>query len=1432
MNCTTLILSLPGKALRRFCLLCLLAAVSGSGFCFFGPVQAQEGTGYEYVDLIVTYEYDSEEVAYRVRNIGTAKATGVTVSFLLEDLQTNTFSSSSSITTTEEGTNQRFTWEVGTISPGETSIELKFSTVNHSAHTTWNRIGVTTATASSIQHEPDFLLANNITKVYSYPTSSTGSAKHMKDGLLALLLSVDNLRPDAGGNVIFGLTASRSGAGYAGDIINLIGEIEIKVELSDGLKFKADWTPTAADKFEIAESRQSATWTPEEVDVHSLTTIPHSREVSIQVQLTSDNLDDIPRKERCITASVEDSKPPPNPDYALGSLKQCLGDDPTVLFNQEKADLFTIYPCAGVSPIAYPCRDEDGTSGLDNGLEIVASASFEKYLQTIRSSGIGRFDQGSRIADYGVRLRPESVVVQVKDPEGRVVVSGSSSWQTGLSWQTAGGSGSATGFTAHENLDLAHSAGTWTNAKDRVTATGPELTENPGNFSAKPGTLSIRTVHCPSTTICYNELANADNAGFSTAYPFGDASGSYSTDVFYELSTLGTYLTKRSFKGTHSSTEYTAHASFTIHVGPIAELEVRDGGASPHAPADRNALTVFALNNGPDRSLGARVTGLPKGAEVLHISQGSYDRIAGEWNTGEMEDSHLLRARGFPGHATLVLSASAGNSHKVAIENSVNYKVCIDSDGADVDAASEPACTATTGNTWHTTPVYDYDDGNNTATITAARGTGGVGPGIPANPRAQTGATGVMWDKVGLLYGLPVERYEVQWLGSDWTTLDRWVADSQYVDAAPSGRRDYRVRAVNMAGAKGPWSRSTAEAQAGNAGPPVNLRTQADGNNAIDVSWGAPEDVGGSAITSYTVQWSLDGTAEGSWSNAGSTADQTFKHRGLQTGAVRYYRVAARNRSGLGLWSDPVMGQTVSGVPDAPTLKAKTLSDYQIELTWNEPKDNGEPITGYHLERSRDGSADSWSQRVDLGADPATYADSTLDANTRYYYRVRAVNSVGGGAWSRSVSAMTQLTPPNAPSLTSVEADGPNAIVVSWAEPWYLGDLPITQYQVQWAKDYNSEVWRGPQTLSGSVRSWRHTGLKPDETWYYQVRASNGGGRWSPWSHTSATTTASDNAPKAVSGFRAQYDKDARQVNLTWNDLSGSETTFGYELERSEDGSDWDTLRSGATCDAGKCAYGDTDLWPGAKLYYRVRGVSDEGDKGPWSSAQSVSVPADPPDAPRYRWVEADGSNHIYFEWTAPYYDGGAAITGYRLLWCRALDGADDNPCRDAMAESNSPADPPGYSRISLGASAHSYTHSVSPGYNYFYLVRATNGGNRWSEWEEYDITAWVRTYAGVPAAPSLRAQSVDNNQIKLTWSKPNDYGSEISEYWLYIYENGEDLYDWDNILDIMRIQGDQTEYTLGGLDPETTRYFRIRALNDNGEGKYSALRQTTTPAG
>ena len=188
-------------------LLFLLAALAAA-FAFSAPLQAQEGTEYEYVDLLMTYEYDESKVVYSVQNIGTATATGVTVLFLLEDLQTDTLDSPNvTDKKTVDSTNQTFTWDAGIIFPGEASSKLQFSTRNHTGHTTWKRIGVITATVSSNQPEPDLLLANNEAKVYTWTGQSTGASQHMSNNRLALLLSVDELEPDAGDDLNFDLTA-------------------------------------------------------------------------------------------------------------------------------------------------------------------------------------------------------------------------------------------------------------------------------------------------------------------------------------------------------------------------------------------------------------------------------------------------------------------------------------------------------------------------------------------------------------------------------------------------------------------------------------------------------------------------------------------------------------------------------------------------------------------------------------------------------------------------------------------------------------------------------------------------------------------------------------------------------------------------------------------------------------------------------------------------------------------------------------------------------------------------------------------------------------------------------------------------------------------------------------------------------------------------
>jgi len=643
----------------------------------------------------------------------------------------------------------------------------------------------------------------------------------MDGNRLVLLISTDDLRPAAGDALNFDLTAVNDNTAQSGttEFVNLIDDINIRVELSAGLEFKEGWSPPA----EFVKSGRSATWRPEAVDVkadlsgRTALVRPDSRDIQIQTQLTSDSLADIPLEERCITAWVAESTPPPSPHYVLGSLTQCLGDDPPVLFQSGQMNLFTLYPCAGATTVVYPCRDEDGTSGLDNGLELVATVSNFNH-PALRAYGVGRSDADLSSNNPKVRLRPKAVVIQVKDPKGRVVDGSSVTWQTG-------GGDTDFGVSLYHDVELLANTGSWMPGQTTNTGT-PDWSNEQNKVSAtgvdgqnKPGTLSIRYQYCDpnDAQYCHNEVTNADNTSFTSATDIADQYGTYSYDIFYEMGALGTYSVTRthksSYDGSSPSVVHEASANFVIHVGPIAELEARDGGTNPAVLAGQRAFTVVAVNNGPDIAPAAKVTvtGLDATTCTGTATKGSLAFASSEctWTIGELKTKEISQIQnGRDGEIlTIITTAAVDTEITAAISNTEDYQVCIDSSGNDVDAASESACTGTTGQTWHTTPYYDYNDDNNSATIKAKDGTGADLPSLQS-PEAKTAAIVVSWNEVPDVNGRQVTHYEVQRETNPWVTVAEKVTGTTYVDTdvAAGDTRRYRIRAVNDRAQKGPWS--------------------------------------------------------------------------------------------------------------------------------------------------------------------------------------------------------------------------------------------------------------------------------------------------------------------------------------------------------------------------------------------------------------------------------------------------------------------------------------------------------------------------------------------------------------------------------------------------------------------------------------------------
>ena len=96
-------------------------------------------------------------------------------------------------------------------------------------------------------------------------------------------------------------------------------------------------------------------------------------------------------------------------------------------------------------------------------------------------------------------------------------------------------------------------------------------------------------------------------------------------------------------------------------------------------------------------------------------------------------------------------------------------------------------------------------------------------------------------------------------------------------------------------------------------------------------------------------------------------------------------------------------GGEVLAPPNAPTSLAASPSSGALALTWTAPAYAGSTaITGYTVEYTPSGGSAS---TVNANSASASYTLTGLTNGTSYTVRVRAINSVGSGAYSTSITA-------------------------------------------------------------------------------------------------------------------------------------------------------------------------------------------------------------------------------------------------------------------------------------------------------------------------------------------------------------------------------------------------------------------------------------------
>ena len=168
-------------------------------------------------------------------------------------------------------------------------------------------------------------------------------------------------------------------------------------------------------------------------------------------------------------------------------------------------------------------------------------------------------------------------------------------------------------------------------------------------------------------------------------------------------------------------------------------------------------------------------------------------------------------------------------------------------------------------------------------------------------------------------------------------------------------------------------------------GAPTGLTATASGEIQIDLSWTAPADDGGEAITGYRIEVSTDRLL---WSDLVSNSRATrtsHSHTGLAAGSTWYYRVSAINSAGTG---------SPSNVAEAST-DAMAVPDLEVDVP---TVDTSAPAAGVRFTLSAtvrnqgSGRSDSTTLRYYQSAD-SSITTSDTEIGTDSVFRLDALET-------------------------------------------------------------------------------------------------------------------------------------------------------------------------------------------------------------------------------------------------------------------------------------------------------------------------------------------------------------------------------------------------------------------------------------------------------
>ncbi|QTR50333.1 fibronectin type III domain-containing protein [Candidatus Thiothrix anitrata] len=535
---------------------------------------------------------------------------------------------------------------------------------------------------------------------------------------------------------------------------------------------------------------------------------------------------------------------------------------------------------------------------------------------------------------------------------------------------------------------------------------------------------------------------------------------------------------------------------------------------------------------------------------------------------------------------------------------------------------------------------------------------------------------------------------------------------TNYVDTVvqPNTAYSYRVRVVR----RGLYSGYTDALSVVTLFTPVtpsDLSVSTLSGTRINISWTDNSD----DETGFELERCSGNGCSGFAKVAEVTANETsYIEAGLQSGTEYSYRIRAVRSVDVSAYSDIASTSTLV-LPVAPSaLVAAANSTTKMNLSWTDSSDDE---TGFELERCSGGGCSDFSKLADVAADASSYADSSLQANTLYRYRIRAVRGEDVSAYS-DIAESSTLALPVAPSALSAAVNGSTKMNLSWTD----NSSDETGFEIWRCVGSGCTSFTKLTTVAANLSSYTNTGLTASTVYRYQVRAIRDQDTSGYSNIVTGTTLPLLSIPSNVTGTVLS----STSLRLTWVD--GNSTETGYEVWRCV-GSSCTTFTKLTTLAANATTYTNTGLAASTAYRYKVRAVRGSERSGYSGIATATTLP--PLKTPSNVTGTVLTSTSLRLTWV----DGNSTETGYEVWRCVG------SSCTT-------------FTKLTtLAANATTYTNTgLAASTAYRYKVRAVRGSER----SGYSGIATATTLPPLKTPSNVTGTVLTSTSLRLTWVDGN----------------------------------------------------------------------------